>query len=149
MSFPNFALHATPVDRVAARVSFGESEAWEPKRGTPSNETFDFPPVALMARPNTAPDYSGFRRSRMTAARYHSGGKNGSVWLCRCDCGRYELRKVARWVKNADHTDCCNVCEKTFQITHGHAMNQTAAQKKAGIKAHLAKLAQMSLEAPA
>ena len=141
MSYPNFALHATPVNRVASRVSFGESDAWEPKRGASNNPTFDFPPVALMDRPsgtNPAPDYSGFRRGHMTAFRYHSGGKGGSVWLCRCDCGKYEFRKVAKWASKAEHPDCCAVCQKTFQITHGHSMSQTAAGKKAGIKAHLA-----------
>ena len=130
MSFPDFALHATPVNRVAGRVSFGESEAWEPKRKPTVTETFDNPPLAKMARPEASPDYSGFRRGRMVAFRYHESGKSGAKWLCRCDCGKYEIRRAAKWVKKPESPDCCIVCQATHFATHGFSFGDTRSPKE-------------------
>jgi len=140
MSFPNFALHATPVNRVASWVSFGESEAWEPKIKGPC-VSFDFPPPPIKARPESSPDITGFRRGFMTAFRYHTAGKNGAQWLCRCDCGKYEIRNSGRWMKAKETPDSCIVCHVTFIRTHGHSRNETKEGKERGIKAHLALIA--------
>ena len=136
MSFPNFALHATPVNRVASRVSFGESEAWSPKTKGPC-VSFDFPPIALKARAKSSPDIAGFRRGFMTAFRYHDSGKHGARWLCRCDCGKYEIRNAGRWMKAVGVPDSCAVCQTTFSRTHGHSMNEKKGEKERAIKAHL------------
>lgn len=130
MSFPNFALHATPVNRVAGNVAFGESEAWEPKRKPTQFETFDAPPLALMKRPEGSPDYSGFRRGQMVAFRYHESGKNGARWLCRCDCGKYEIRTAGRWAKKPEADDACTVCQKTYFITTGKSFGDTRTDKE-------------------
>ena len=151
MSFPNFALHATPVDRVASRVSFGESDAWEPKRKPAHHETFDFPPLPLSEKPDNARDYSGFKRGFLTAFRYHgaSNGKSGGLWLCRCDCGKYEFRRARRWVESPDAPDACTVCQATHHALHGCCLGDTPAKKEARCKAYDAKQEQMSLEVPA
>ena len=130
MSFPNFALHNTPVNRVAGRVSFGESAAWEPRMKPRQNETFDAPPLQLKKRPKASPDYGGFRRGSMVAFRYHTGGNDGAQWLCRCDCGKYELRKTGKWVKKADLPDCCVICQATYYSTHGAQFNDTRTPKE-------------------
>ena len=119
MTFPNFALHATPVNRVASRLSFGESQAWEPKRGITCHETYDFPPLPLRAPPSghiKAQDYAGVRRGYMTALRYHDSNGRGAKWLCRCDCGKYETRLAKKWVKSLSQPDSCSVCQKTHWL---------------------------------
>ena len=144
MTFPNFALHATPINRVASRVSFGESEAYAPKTNG-ACVSFDFPPIAIKARAKSSPDITGFRRGFMTAFRYHNSGKNGAQWLCRCDCGKYEVRNSGRWMKAVDVPDACVICATTFNRTNGHSMHETKESKARGIKAHLEKKLQEAL----
>ena len=135
MTFPNFALHAKPVNRVASRVTFGESEAWTPKMKPCQTETFEAPPLPMMQRPPEAPDYSGFRRGYMVALRYHDSNRsgNGASWLCRCDCGMYELRRVKRWMEKADKADSCRICAVTFERTRGYSMGASDEEIRASL----------------
>ena len=58
----------------------------------------------------------GIRKGRMITVCWWSSGKtNGSVWLCRCDCGDYETRKT-RAIKNPENKDDC--CQKCRHLKH-------------------------------
>ena len=112
-----------PMDRVAARVVFGKGEHWTPVHKSP-NEGWDAPPPAEAAMPPWATDLTGMRRGHITALRYHRTNKNnGPKWLVRCDCGRYELRRAATWLKTAAF-DACQQCHSAHFAKHG--FNRTA-----------------------
>jgi len=135
VSFPNFALYNKPINRTASRVNFGESDAWVPKMKPSEAETFDAPPLPLAKRPYSAIDYSGFRRGNLVAFRYHgSHSKKGSIWLCKCDCGKYEFRVVGKWAKK-DADDACIVCRATHFATKGYSLGdtRTEADRKKGL----------------
>jgi len=129
MSFPNYALHSKPVNSTAGRVAFGDGQGYEPKRKPAIAETWDAPPLPLSKRPDAAPDVTGQRRGYMTAFRYYHSGSSGSKWVCRCDCGRYELRNSKRWLEKKHLPDACLVCCATFYATHGHSLGDERSEK--------------------
>jgi hypothetical protein len=108
-----------PVDRVAARCC-RPGESHTPQfAGLRPIPTWDAPPLPEMEQPAGAVDFSGMRRGSLVAFRYLANrvGK-GVVWVCRCDCGRYEPRMMRRLTKKLDATDMCAFCQKAFYITH-------------------------------
>jgi hypothetical protein len=65
--------------------------------------------------PEKAFDYQGRRCGRLVACYFHhslvrSGNRTKAVWVCRCDCGRYEFRQPARWIRKKVQSDCCEIC---------------------------------------
>lgn len=66
----------------------------------------------LSPRPDSAVDYTGRRRGKMTAfawcRRSHSG--KATVWLCRCDCGLFEYRRPGTWAARPFPDDMCRAC---------------------------------------
>jgi hypothetical protein len=134
MSFPNFALYSTPVNKTAGRVKFGESEAWEPKFKDGNRHTFDAPPKPIGQPQDGAKDYTGIRRGRLVAAYwYETDSRKGPLWVCRCDCGKYELRRPRTWSKKTEQ-DACKVCEATHRVTFGCEIGDTQSQKAKRIK---------------
>lgn len=115
--------HSRPVGRDAAIVAFGRGENFEPtftderkrRRLTMDN----------MPRPAPLPDgctdFSGHRRGRMTAIAYHhqSENKKYAVWACRCDCGKFEYRRPARWLRKLLPDDMCDECIRTQEMLQG------------------------------
>jgi hypothetical protein len=76
--------------------------------------TWDVPPYCP-----TPPDYTGARHGRMTALAWYRQGRDRPIarahWLCRCDCGKYELRRPGEWEKRPspkDNPDRCEFCRR-------------------------------------
>lgn len=66
----------------------------------------------LPPRPAHATDHTGERRGKMTAIAWCRSSRSGkgTVWLCRCSCGRYEYRRPGRWQSRPFPDDQCDVC---------------------------------------
>lgn len=118
--------HSIPVNKVALRVGFLAGENFEAdfSERKKFRLTFDYPPRAAGSRPPLARDYTGLRCGRMVAGYFHrekenSGGRYTSVWVCRCDCGRYEFRKPYKWAKGLKKSDMCEVCEREQEMLSG------------------------------
>ena len=130
MSFPNYALYCKPVDRVAGRMSFGESDGWAPKMKEQAHiQTWDAPPKPEKDRPESAVDYTKARRGFMTAMYWYESGKRGSKWICRCDCGKYEFRTPKKWLEKNDVPDSCLVCQATHYALKGYSLQDTRDEK--------------------
>lgn len=121
--FEKLALHCKPVDKNALRVGFFRGEHFDveftedrPKRRV----TLDAPPTPRL-RPERATDYTGLRKGRMTAFAWHraSGGVGATVWVARCDCGRFEFRRPGKWAANGNPNDMCEVCEREAEMLRG------------------------------
>lgn len=117
-----------PIDRVTARVVRAKGEHWTPREV--SKRSWVSRPESLQPEqevPAVAGDYSGMRRGTFTLLRYHSSGKGthyGSMWLGRCDCGEYELRRGRLWAKKLHKHDCCNLCADRFFALNGRFPGQ-------------------------
>ena len=125
-SFDLIDTHSVPVNKVALRVGFFGGEHFEAdfSERKKLRLTFDYPPRAGNDRPELARDYTGLRCGRMIACYFHreqqkSGSRNISIWVCRCDCGRYEFRKPYRWAKGIKKSDMCEVCEREQEMLLG------------------------------
>lgn len=90
---------SVPVDRTAARVVRPGIE-FKPTDKKLGQELWEVPPPTLRP-PDGCDDLTGTRRGRMTIVGYldSAGGKKGSRWLARCDCGKYERRAGPKWRK--------------------------------------------------
>lgn len=117
--FPKLKDSPRPVDKTAVKVGFLRGEHFNPRDmdrkfidGRHRIRTMGTPPK-VPERPEGIRDYTGMRHDRMTALWYQFQANSGkSVWLCRCDCGFYEYRKPAIWLRDRerDRPDCCDIC---------------------------------------
>ncbi|WP_109514371.1 hypothetical protein [Pseudomonas ovata] len=80
-------------------------------RHASDSRTFDHLPD-LSPRPVQAVDHTGKRRGKMTAIAWVRASRSGkgTVWLCRCECGRYEYRRPGTWVSKPLPDDRCKIC---------------------------------------
>ena len=124
------AVHSAPINSTAARVLYGKGASWDVKRKPTEHETFEAPPLPEMQAPAESKDYTGFRRGYMTAFRFHGGEAGARTWLARCDCGRYEIRRIVRWVKKPDVADGCSVCRAEYFIKHGVTLGDTRTRQQ-------------------
>lgn len=110
-----------PVDSTALKVGFYRGEHFtvefdshRPKRRI----TLEMPPL----RPKTPvrfKNYEGVRSGRLTGVFWWKKTRSGqaSVWLVKCDCGRYEFRKkLGRWLKKSNPKDMCEICEREAEM---------------------------------
>lgn len=88
--------------------------------------TFDHKP-RISARPDHATDYTGKQRGKMTAIAWYRPSRSGkaTVWLCRCESGRYEYRRPGTWESRPYPEDRCDVCLHA----KGPNARQTARQR--------------------
>jgi len=63
-------------------------------------------------------DYTGFNHYRLTAETFAHGSRNGTYWLCRCDCGKRKVIRIRSLVRG--HTKSCG-CIGTFHREPGVA----------------------------
>lgn len=124
-SFNLIQHHGRPVSRNTALVAFGRGEHFDPtftgERPRRRNTLDNMPRPARL--PEGCFDFSGTRRGRMIAIAYHhqSLNKKYAVWVCRCDCGKYEFRRPARWLRKAEPNDMCDECLREQEILQGGA----------------------------
>lgn len=110
-----------PLNRSAASVTAPTPRGAEPV--TPKESAallaWDAPPVLTERLPKGSPDIKGLRRGQMVAVGYYGPSKEGARWLCRCDCGRYEVRIQKRHKAGAaaGSGDCCHHCRKVRRLS--------------------------------
>lgn len=120
-------LHSRPVNKVAARVAFFPGENWEPTLPVGNGSVFDEPP---MARPKQNIDkyahVTGMRRGRLVAVSFFAVNRNfKTIWLMRCDCGRYAFRFIKGWSRRVGVFDQCIACETVNAITQSNPSRAT------------------------
>ncbi|ECN9265168.1 hypothetical protein ACLMYS_003823 [Salmonella enterica] len=114
MRSPNkFAEHAAPINKDAARSMKG-GEHWDytpHAQEAESDNPFATMPEAWIGGANyyTLQNLTGIRRGRLVAYGYVPGMKK---WACRCDCGRYVLRRTKAMANDKNLADCCARCRE-------------------------------------
>lgn len=110
----------TPTRDAAVATSGGETYEWRP----PANASHWDTPPQCEPLPKEVTDLAGIRFGQMRVVRYFAGSKkNGSRWLCRCDCGAYETRfsKSIKAPKTSE--DKCAKCSHLRHLRHqAHAL---------------------------
>jgi len=108
-----------PINKVAARV-VGRGESYDcPKKIQNIESDVPIPIRATLS----GEDLTGRRQGRLTAiglARDHKG-----LWVMRCDCGRYCLRR-AKAVKNVENWgDRCEHCRHLAYLQKAELFRRT------------------------
>lgn len=129
--------HTIPVDSTARRVVFSKGFSYE---FSPSNKRIsrhsDLPipqrPKAQTSKGND--DLTGVVFGRFTVVgqnkvqkkRTANQDKRGSGWVCRCSCGKYEVRTRRAIMKSfkGNYTAQCEECEALRNLKRRDHFNQ-------------------------
>jgi hypothetical protein len=113
----DYPSHGVPVNKLAAMViSRGERHEME----YADRNTYENPPILLPSpSPEGVPNLIGYRNGRIEVIGYagrrgkRPSGGSRTLWLVRCDCGRYEFRRNRSIKKAKRHRDInqCNYCD--------------------------------------
>ena len=115
---------SVPVNETAARV-VAKGVNWEPQKKIQVVEQDT--PLPIKNPPPNIENVTGVRFGRFVVIGYskNAGGK----WVCRCDCGRYALRRT-RAVKNADNSqDRCELCRHLAYVKRADAWLRTGVDQ--------------------
>ncbi|RUR43375.1 hypothetical protein [Vreelandella populi] len=110
-----------PVDSTAVRVGYFRGEHFTvvfDERRPKYRLTMDTPPLRPKP-PARYKNFEGCRSGRLVAIFWWKKTRSGqaSVWLVKCDCGRYEFRRqLSRWLKKVDSNEMCEVCEREKEM---------------------------------
>lgn len=120
---------SAPLDRQASVIRDGSGEVWEAKI-CPSILHFKAPPQQVSRKPRNKADLTGRVYGRLTVVRYHTtSGAGRGIWLLRCVCGDYELRrgeKIREYVGDV----CCAACRSLDRLRAStSAVGPTKAQR--------------------
>lgn len=115
---------ADPINKQARRVTSPTPHGAGPTTPNLREDVVHTSAPPHMERPpKAAPDLVGMRRGQLTVIGYHGSKKSrGSQWVCRCDCGRYEIRlgsSIQKGIRD-DLWDACYFCQKTAFLRDGH-----------------------------
>lgn len=93
-------------------------------------EMYDEPPETFPLT-RGAKDITGLRRGSLTAVGYlRKSRKRGAVWLCKCDCGKYVVRRGLNFYNNKDDYDACTYCRHQTK-DNNRAKRERAAKRAA------------------
>lgn len=111
-------LGSRPIN-MQTRIVTSEGEHWEPRiPGHMAHLVFDAPKKCHKPPPSEA-DFVGLRRGNLVAVGFLNRKPNSkSIWLMRCDCGKYTIRLIKGWVKRLDAHDECDACKVTRSIAN-------------------------------
>lgn len=121
-----------PLNATAAIVRDGLGEHHDgPNLG--ERQHWKAPPLPLEPRPANLPDLTGQQFGRLTVIRFH--GRSGVskpvfMWLVRCACGDYEVRRHKKLLNNANPETCCGVCDHTLQLRARASKTPTARSRR-------------------
>lgn len=92
------------------------------------------PPLPLRLPNANTPDLVGRRLGRLTVIRFH--GYSGRttprpVWLCRCACGDYEVRRTKTIIADANPDACCFICQTVENLRKQGSSKPTKASRRA------------------
>lgn len=105
-----------PVDKTAAMVT-QKGTSFVPKIKPHSITVTDIRPQIWNGTHLDGFDLTGKRFGRFTVIGLSA--EKRSRWVCRCDCGNYEMRRAKSVQNPANDFDRCIICRKTLYITTG------------------------------
>lgn len=109
MDFDAVAASA-PLDATAAAVRDGSGDVWEAKSATGALH-FKAPPKPRGSMPSNMANLTGHVFDRITVIRFHEmTGAGRAMWLVRCVCGDYEIRRAESLRKSEGKPACCGLC---------------------------------------
>jgi hypothetical protein len=112
------------VDRVAKRVVMPGIHYDLPSKTIPPTLVHSETPIPTVSFSGHN-DLTGTKCGRMTVI-----GNNGKTrWVCRCACGRYELRK-AKSVLNPNNYDMCHACRRLVTVKRHLEYVRTGENRK-------------------
>jgi len=86
---------SAPLNATASVVRDSPGEHWTPQ--AKDDRIRSDVPIPCAPLPHGAPDLTGWRTGRLVIIGYHSRRKkNGRMWVVRCLCGAYEVRRGDR-----------------------------------------------------
>lgn len=117
---------STPLNKTAATVVSQSRAQYQPATTVPDYvQHWDvMPPLkdasGLKAQ-SSWDDLTGRMVGRMTVMGYYGRSQAGetALWVVRCPCGDFEVRKTKTIKKNANQDHCCHYCEHTNKIKLG------------------------------
>lgn len=125
------SLHA--VDECAARVVFYPSDDHIDPPQYASFNGAELPFTAGGNTPRKSSEFTpfiGLRRGRLVALQFLSYNRKGRmIFLMRCDCGRYALRRIESWARRTP-PDSYSICEKTQAIYHSNRSRSLSGVRK-------------------
>ncbi len=129
---------SAPIDRLAATVTSGSSETYEPKGLFPADQVghiHDKVPPPYQAAPGKCSwteNLIGQSFGRLRVLGKFTGriGKNGRArWVVRCTCGAYEVKR-AKTLKSGAST-MCEACHRLEALKSGAYQRGKAAKEAA------------------
>ena len=98
-----------PIDRVAARGFVAKGEDYKFKcELTAGQKEYEYPPSCCAWPYLKKHDLSGLKSGRLTVLGWsgeRSKKDRGSLWICKCNCGRYVKRR-SKSIKNNSESMC-------------------------------------------
>jgi hypothetical protein len=140
MKFSDLLETPLPVDRVARRVTrkAKPENVWMPSVRVSETTKFSREVLEVTQPPRNqeahrvARDVIGRRRDRMVVIGYakeQGSAKQAAKWVCRCDCGNFEVRSaIKRWL-GTDSPDMCLECRKRTWLTKGEYSPREPAKR--------------------
>ena len=113
-----FGTHLLPLNSDTAKAVSGGANFEHAERDTGTIKTWrTFPTLEELPRKikpqeiNKSDDLTGQRKGKMVIVCYVGSGSKTSLWLAKCECGIYEIRRGNTWRKNKTD-DRCTFCDK-------------------------------------
>lgn len=128
---------AAPLDRQASVIRDGSGDLWE--ANVPATVNRWLAPPALKpvetflagASADLAKELIGKRFGRLTVLGVWADGnpKKNATWVCRCDCGYYEGRKVRGLQGGGEDQMACHACVRLIWMQRSASKNTKATRK--------------------
>lgn len=114
---------SAPLNTTASVVRDGSGEHWTPHKPFDQRVHSDVP-IPCAPPPQGATDLTGLRAGRLLVIGFHSRRKkSGRMWVVRCQCGAYEVRKGSKLTEDrpaaAPELTCLD-CETLRHAQHAH-----------------------------
>lgn len=128
---------AAPLDRQASAVRDGSGDQWTPKISD-HQQHWKAPPLPASTFQERIGgrkqiDFTGKVFGRLTVVRFHGvsgGSKQLAVWLVRCACGDYEIRRAKSLAYKSEINPCCHECKALDRLRHIASATNTRAVRE-------------------
>lgn len=113
-----------PIDKTARLVT-GDGIHYNPQIRESTTLESDLPLPTRISNHNLLIDLTGTKAGWLTViglyVKRSRSGKGKALWVCRCNCGKYVLRK-AKSIKNKNKSkpDMCLECAKVERLKEWH-----------------------------
>ena len=126
-------LHPRPVNKAAALVAFFPGENWTATKPVQAGAALDAPPIPRAKKSIEKYEHvTGMRRGKLVAVSFYAVNKNHkTIWLMRCDCGRYAFRFIKGWAKREGVFDQCGECSTVAAISNTNRSRATHGIRRA------------------